>query len=157
MGWFNGIGWEALKEMVLPQCWEASEQNPTAGQALLNPFPNGFVPNDGGWRKGAAPRGAAPVWDHLMDGDRVRAGCSMGLREDEAAAMWPAAVNAPRLNASQDTLEPALDPGMHCPGLMLSPLVLQSQGIATATKAGCNGGHWQQGCAKLCLGLGFWG
>lgn len=115
MGWFNGIGWEALKETVFPQCREALEQSPMAGQALRSPFPNGFMPNEGGWRKGAA-QGMQRGWGHPMDGDRVRVGSSssVGVREDEAAAMWPAAASAPRLNASQDTPEPALDPGIHC-------------------------------------------
>lgn len=70
-----------------------------------SPFPDGCVPNPGwGLEERGCSEGRSAGWGQPGDGDGVRAGGrSAGLREDETAAMWPAAASAPRLNASQDT------------------------------------------------------
>lgn len=121
-GWFDGIGWEALKETVLPQRREASEQNPAAGQAsaplrtLAAPFPMDACPTrGGGWRKGAAPRGAAPAGDSPGTGTgSVRAAGARGCGRMRRLQCGRQLRARRGLMQARTPREPALDPGTRC-------------------------------------------
>lgn len=102
--WFHGIVWEMLRETLRETFPHSTGRLRTKTlwwvmRCRLDAhgrFSDASVSHWGAWRKGAAPRGSAPFGD--MGTGAVRAAAA-----DEVAAMWPAAVSAMRLNASQDT------------------------------------------------------
>lgn len=128
-----------------------------------SPFPEGCVPNPGwGLEERGCSEGRSAGWGQLGDGVRA-GGRSAGLREDETAAMWPAAASAPRLNASQDTPGAGAGSGDALPAAgrgakgHAAPCSPADAGAAGAAKNGEFGGARSPGCGGGDVQSCVWG